>query len=267
SLGVDRFFFVDNDSNDGTTEYLQEQCDVHIYWTDQSYARARSGIQWVNHLVEEHGVDNWCLYVDVDEALVFPHSEKCGLRKLLKYMDDKGQEALYGFMLNMYAPDLASVPRGDQYMDFLMDYPLFDSQYFQTKDTYCPYVFTSGGIQHLYDSIAPQTKTPIIKGGRGIKFLRSSHEISPASLSDVTCVLLHFKFAGDFKQCFAQEASVEGRLPYCKRRHMDYLIALENFSSGESLGSDVSVAYQSSQQLVELELIKTTDDFDAMNFE
>ncbi|NRA13323.1 MAG: hypothetical protein HRT57_15360, partial [Crocinitomicaceae bacterium] len=84
---------------------------------------------------------------------------------------------------------------------------------------------------------------------------------------DVTCVLLHFKFAGDFKQYFTREVSVEGRLAETKRRHLQYLTALDSFSSGESLDSDISVAYQSSQQLVELGLIKTTDEFDAQNKE
>ena len=31
SLGVDRFFIVDNDSTDGSTEYLLAQPDVHLF--------------------------------------------------------------------------------------------------------------------------------------------------------------------------------------------------------------------------------------------
>ena len=261
SLGVDHFFFVDNDSSDGTADYLHKHSDVSVFWTDQSYAEASSGMQWVNALIDEYGADKWCLYVDVDEALVFPHSEKCGLRLLTQYMSEKGHEALYGFMMDMFAPGLESVKRKDDYMGFLTDYPLFQNQYFKTSSAHCPYVHITGGIRWIFGLDEIQTKTPIIRGGKGIKFLSSSHKISPAILSDVTCVLLHFKFAGDFRSSFEQDLVENNRRAGCIRRHQSYLNALKDLSLEDSVKNNFTESYRSSQQLVDMGIITTTDEF------
>ncbi len=45
-LGIDRFFIVDNDSNDGTADYLVDQPDVHLFRTANGTANrewARTG--------------------------------------------------------------------------------------------------------------------------------------------------------------------------------------------------------------------------------
>lgn len=267
SLGVDRFFFVDNDSTDGTADYLHKQKDVHVFWTNQSYAKAYSGMQWVNGLVEQYGSDGWCLYVDVDEALIFPGIEKRSLRGLTRYLADKGQEAMYAFMLDMYAPGLQSQAKEENYSGFMEDYPLFDNQYFWINSIYCPYKYTAGGIRRRFRLFENQTKTPIIRGGRGIKFLMSSHQITPAKLSDVTGVLLHYKLAGDFEREFARDLVVNTRMPNCKRRHWGYIQALQNLTPEDSLEGEHAVSYQSSQQLVDLGLIKTSSDFEAAKYD
>jgi hypothetical protein len=46
--GVSHFFFVDNDSDDGTREYLARQPDCSVWTTPDSYKRARFGIDWMN---------------------------------------------------------------------------------------------------------------------------------------------------------------------------------------------------------------------------
>lgn len=263
SMGVERFFFVDNDSSDGTAEFLHKQPDVHVFWTEQSYAKAYSGMQWVNWLVEQYGADCWCIYADVDEALVFPGVEQRGLRSLTTYMSDHGQEAMYAFMLDMYAPHLNSIRRDNDYTDFLNDYPLFENEYSWLNTACCPYVFTAGGIRRTFKLSENQTKTPLIRGGRGIKFLMSSHLITPAHLSDVSAVLLHYKLAGDFKENFANDLVENTRIARCKMRHWRYIEALKGLSEDDSFVHDNTVSYQSSQQLVELGILKTSPNFEA----
>ena len=268
SIGVDRFFFVDNDSTDGTLEYLLEQQDVHVFWTKQSYAKSYSGMQWVNYLVEQYGSECWCLYIDVDEALIFPGIEKRTLRNLTSYLADKGHEAMFSFMLDMYSADFQSTSKEENYKDFLKDYPFFDNEYAITNSYNCPYRHTKGGVrQRIFGTKNNHTKTPIIRGGRGINFLKSSHQITPAIMSDITGVLLHFKLAGDFKHTLAQDSIINNRMPHCKSRHLQYAQAFQNLTSNTSYIGENTHAYESSEQLLGLGLIQTSSEFESRKYD
>ncbi len=262
SLGVDRFFFIDNDSNDGSREYLVDQGpDVHVFWTKDSYGNACSGMQWVNELVGKFGDENWCLYVDVDEALIFPGVENSDLRALTNYMDSKGHEAMFAFMNDMFADGEGESVAEDETEDFLASYPLFDNFYHFSDVIYCPYRFVSGGLRIQFGIGEMLTKTPIIKGGRGIKFLLSSHRITPAVMTDVTGALLHFKLAGNFQEKFLEDVEKNTRIPECQRRHMAYSNGLQQLEDTSKLSSDVTLRYASSKQLLELGLIECPTGF------
>src|ERR1044071_2492359 len=79
ALGVDRFFVVDHDSSDGTTDYLAAQPDVDLFRTHGRFREAAGGTDWLNALLMEFGVGRWCVTVDVDEWLMFPGSEQMSL--------------------------------------------------------------------------------------------------------------------------------------------------------------------------------------------
>lgn len=259
-LGVDRFFFVDNDSSDETSAYLLAQKDVHVFYTNQSYAVSCSGMQWINYLVEQYGSNAWCMYVDVDEALVFPDSENKSLKDLTGYMALHGYEAMYAFMLDMFAPGENPMPKGNEYTNFAQDYPLFENQYHRINSKHCPYFRTAGGVRRSFNINENQTKTPIIKGGRGIKFLLSSHRITPAKLSDVTGALLHFKMAGNYKQIFSQDLELNNRMPRCRRRHWAYLQQSTSTPNADAVNEHTK-RFTSSRQLVDLGLINTSEAF------
>jgi hypothetical protein len=87
AMGVDRFYIVDNESSDGTTEYLASQPDVHLFRTTDRYGESGSGTAWMNALLAEFGVGCWCVTVDIDELLIFPGSEQTPLRRLTAHLD------------------------------------------------------------------------------------------------------------------------------------------------------------------------------------
>ena len=75
-MGVDRFLVLDNDSDDGTRDWLLAQGpDVHLFHTPASFAASGAGMRWINRLLDEHGSGAWCLTIDADEVLVYPHCE------------------------------------------------------------------------------------------------------------------------------------------------------------------------------------------------
>jgi len=106
-----------------------------------------------------------------------------------------------------------------------------------------------------------------MRGGVGSKFLMSSHVITPARLSDVGGVLLHYKLAGDFKETFTNDLTDNTRIARCKMRHWRYIEALEELPEDASFIHYSTVSYESSQQLVDLGILNTTPAFEAGNYD
>src|SRR5450432_4038045 len=101
-LGVQRFFFADNASTDGTAQLLAKEPDVHVFRTDGSFRAASGGTDWLNALLAQFGVGHWCVTVDVDELLYYPGSENVGLRALTDYLDAHEYQAMGCLLLDMY---------------------------------------------------------------------------------------------------------------------------------------------------------------------
>ena len=261
-IGVNHFFIIDNDSDDGTYEFLLKQKDVFTFWTNDDFSKAGQGIRWINELVEQFGRDKWCLYVDADEALVYPGMEKTGLHHLTAYMKRKGHEALSAFMLDMYHSDMQLKTNDHCDSNFTSEYPYFYNRYHTYGITNCPYKQIVGGIRYqLFKFSDNQTKTPIIRGGEKIKFLTSSHQITPAIVSDVTAVLQHYKLAGDFHTYCQKAISMNGWSSGCKRRHFYYSKKLSDLGHDDFPINEFTERFESTKQLLDLGIINCPNDF------
>ena len=75
----------------------------------------------------------------------------------------------------------------------------------------------------MFADKSQQTKTPLIRGGRNIKFLSSSHIISPAVISDVSSALLHFRMTDQFVDELKNDITHNQRNPNCTARQWGYL--------------------------------------------
>jgi len=148
ALGVDRFFIVDNDSSDGTTEYLAGQPDVRVFRTTNLFSESSAGSLWLNPLLSRFGVGAWCVTVDIDELLVYPGSEQASLRDLAKYFDRTGREALSCLLLDLYPAGPLAESRYSPGDDLLAAAPYFDAgPYEQSPVETCPGVFITGGMR------------------------------------------------------------------------------------------------------------------------
>lgn len=260
SLGVGRFFIIDNNSNDGTKEFLLRQKDVHLFWTPDHYGKHTSGMRWINELRERYGQKNWCLFVDADEALIFPGIELFGLRRVVEYMEQNGHEALFAFMLDMHAYNVQQIFEYSQGRDFISCYPYFNNSYHFYGNINCSYIHVTGGIRRMFGWTGTHQKVPLIHGGGDIKYL-SSHTTTPATISDITAVLLHFKMAGGLDKQFIAESTFRNRQPHCQRRHLDYGKTLQGLDENRALTNNLTERYQSSLQLVRLGLIQCPKNF------
>ena len=101
-LGIDHFLFVDNDSDDGSREYLAEQEDCSVWTTKASYLKSRFGMDWINWLLLRYAHDHWTLTVDPDEFFVYPFCDTRPLNALTDWLDASEIRSFSAMLLDMY---------------------------------------------------------------------------------------------------------------------------------------------------------------------
>lgn len=265
-LGVNYFYIIDNDSDDAMAEYLLNQPDVHLFYSKDSYAHNKSGMRWINYLISEYAGNAWCIFVDIDEALVFPGMEGSSLRNLLDYMDKQGHEVLPAFMLDMYPTDMKTLRSCHNTSERIKISEYFDNDYRFFNTTLCPYRAVKGGIRkRLFGTREILEKAPIVKGGRGISYL-ISHGVTSAICSDITAVLLHYNIPFnpqlfDSKWEPGEDVQIQSRMGWCKLRYGVYGDVISARELGYSYLNKKSVRYESPQQLVELGLMNVPDTY------
>ena len=70
-LGVTHFIFIDNNSSDGSFEYLLDKKDTNmmLFKNIGSYKSSNLGVMWIEELLLQYCKDKWCLTIDIDELL------------------------------------------------------------------------------------------------------------------------------------------------------------------------------------------------------
>ena len=102
SLGVSHFLIVDNDSTDGTQDYLAAQDDVSDWTTSASYKRAKFGVDWRNWLQRKYAHGHWTLVVDPDELFIYPFCDTRPIRALTDWLDVSQVRSFGAMLLDMY---------------------------------------------------------------------------------------------------------------------------------------------------------------------
>ncbi|WP_136658898.1 glycosyltransferase family 2 protein [Nitratireductor sp. XY-223] len=120
-LGIERFIFLDDHSDDGTRELLLEQPDVMVLESGHRYgdqvdlpeplgariANRRILYIWRALLLDKFCKNQWALQVDLDEFVHLPDTAR--FQDLVPRLDDEGALSVWGVMLDMYPRDLADL--------------------------------------------------------------------------------------------------------------------------------------------------------------
>ncbi len=220
-LGVDHFFFVDNDSTDGSREYLALQPDASVWTTKGSYKRSHFGVDWLAHLQRRYCHDHWCLTVDVDEFFVYPFCETRPLRALTDWLDASAVRSFSAMMLDMYPKgSIVAQPYHEGQNPFEIAQWFDSGNYTIHRNHAMGNLWIQGGPRaRVFFADRPEmapalNKVPLVRWQRSYAYLSSTHMILPRGLNLVyderggekaSGCLLHAKFL----DTFAEKASEE----------------------------------------------------------
>lgn len=272
-IGVGHFLIVVNDSNDGSAEYLAEQPDVSLWSTDASYKASRFGVDWSTWLQARYGHGHWCLTVDADEILIYPHWPNRTLHDLTARLDVTGARALGAMMLDLYAD--GPVGHGDYRMgqDPTEVLEWFDpGPYRARRQLPMQNLWVQGGVrERVFFAHAPErgptlNKFPLVKWSRRYAYANSTHSILPPRMNlewdgpfvtsgdDRLCgVLLHTKFLPGILERSREEQQ--------RKEHFGQPEQFDNYYDSvlkaPSLRHDMSLRYRDWCQLQSLGLIST----------
>jgi len=215
NLGVTHFLIVDNDSTDGSREFLAEQPDVSLWTTKASYKRSRFGVDWLNWLQMRFGHGHWCLVVDPDEFFVYPFCDTRPLRALTDWLDASSIKSFSAMLLDMYpkGPINAQPYREGQDPFEIAQY--FDSgNYMISRNGHFGNLWIQGGPRaRTFFADVPErapalNKVPLVKWHRNYAYASSTHMLLPRGLNAVydewggekaSGCLLHAKFLDTFE--------------------------------------------------------------------
>lgn len=208
-LGVDRFFFIDNRSTDGTREHLLAEPDCHVF--DCSGNFFRSNVHpplWCNALRNAFCMDHWCLSLDADELLIHPHHETVGLRALCAYLDRNGADALETPLIDMYASGPVRKFQYRRGTSLVESFPYFDRDLGEEVPSpgVCPPILTFSKFRVRAFWTGAQrrqrapciTKVGLVRWRYGMNYTTSQHALTAGVLADIRGALLHFKFLPGF---------------------------------------------------------------------
>ncbi|NKX45119.1 glycosyltransferase family 2 protein [Roseicyclus persicicus] len=219
--GVSHFLFVDNDSNDGTREFLAEQPDCSVWTTPESYKRSRFGMDWINRLLRLYGHKHWCLVVDPDEFLVYPFSDTRPIPALTDWLEASSIKSFGAMILDMYPKGpITAQPYAEGQDPFEIACWFDPGNYVIRRNWDYGNLWIQGGPRaRLFFEETPAkapalNKIPLVKWHRSYAYASSTHMLLPRGLNLVfdewggektSGVLLHAKFLDTFTEKAAEE--------------------------------------------------------------
>lgn len=213
-LGVNHFLIVDNGSDDGSREYLQDQSDVSLWSAEGSYKASRFGMDWITALQRKYCHGHWTLVVDPDEFFVYPFCETRPLRALTDWLETSGIRSFSAMLLDMYPKGPMDAQPYREGQDPFEIAQWFDSANYSVKRNPADgNLWVQGGPRaRVFFRDNPKAapalnKIPLVKWHRAYAYASSTHMLLPRGLNltydewggeKASGCLLHAKFLDTF---------------------------------------------------------------------
>ncbi len=204
-LGVDRFFVIDNASDDGTLDLIQENPNTHVFSTNEKF---RNHWNWMESLLDKFGVGHWCLVVDADELFYYPYCENINIKKFCKFLDLHNHEAVKNLFIDIYPKGCINKTVYKKGENPLLQNAYFDDNYLKKEILHLNKkewkLFKDsihfGGIRsRVFKSpgMAILSKVSLIKYKKDAYLRKGMHSVDGLKYSDVNGVVFHTKFLHD----------------------------------------------------------------------
>ena len=191
-MGVRHFLFVDNDSVDGTGEYLASHPDVSVWHTCASYKHSTYGVDWTNYLLRTYAHGHWVLTVDPDEFFVYPFCDTRPLQALTDWLDGSCIRSFGTMLIDMYPEGPIEEATYHVGQDPFELAPWFDpGNYTITPNPTYGNLWIQGGPRARVffgetPSKAPAlNKIPLVKWNKRYAYVSSTHALLPRGLNQV----------------------------------------------------------------------------------
>ncbi len=210
ALGVGHFLIVDNASSDESAALLADSADVSLWSTPASYRAARYGMDWLNGLLWRFGAGHWCVTVDADELLLYPHHPTRPLPALAAWLEAQGIPALGCLMLELFPRGPVTAPCYEPGQDPTEILSFYDAANYtiRYRADLGALLVRGGPRARAFFANQPEraptlSKIPLVKWRRGFVYWNSTHYLLPRQLNAVweaeggeriSGVLLHTKF-------------------------------------------------------------------------
>ena len=211
SLGVKHLFFLDNGSTDDTVEALTSYENVTVLRTGAPFREYQHPMR--RYLIERFCRGRWSLCVDIDEFFDYPYSDIVRLDALLGYLNRNSYTAVVAQMLDMFPQEVSTGREGNPEAFSRESHGFYDISNLEVQSIQehpsCPpdntyasdeIEFFKAGIRGTVFGVnTALTKHPLVFSDGKVRPVDPGvHWVGNARVADLTCVLYHYKFLGDY---------------------------------------------------------------------
>ena len=252
NIGVHKFVIIDNQSTDGTKEYLGEQHDVFLISALDKYTTNRREA-WLNRVLSYFGYNRWYMVADIDELIVYRGVEEHDISDVVKFALDNNLSRIRGMMIDMYPEEYSAI---DDTEDIYSLYTFFDSDTY-TYEKACEFEIVRGGFRNrCMGSNALLTKYPLFFFEEG-DIEGKSHFLFPYKKNWGDCYLAikHYKFLPSDIEKYRMIAE-NGNYYNGSVQYKQYIKKLDDTDNPIRLIYDGTVKYEDSTSLDHIRLLK-----------
>ena len=254
-LGVEKFAFMDNGSDDGTFEWLVEQPDIDLFRCYEPYQTAvKEG--WINRIVSHYGFDRWYIVTDSDELCTYIGMENHPIRDMSRLAEKKGIKRIKGLTLDMYADGQPFGNTDDIRRDYCwMDYKTYFETEVQAGRTRFN-AFLGGPRYRLMNSRITLSKFPLVYWERGTISDSAHFQYPHNKLSEFECYIgiQHYKFIDKDLDVYRKRAQGNSGFSSGGLMYKQYMEYVEKTGSANFM-YEGSVLFDGSEALKKVPLI------------
>ncbi|EOH94904.1 glycosyltransferase family 2 protein [Enterococcus pallens] len=190
-IGLTNFVFIDNNSSDGTFEYLISLENVEVFRVTEMFSSVKCQA-WFNRVILDYGYDKWYLCLDSDEFFSSKY-DFCDIHKLVEFLESRKQYRFRTMLLDMYASN--EWYKNGNPQDFMKECIYYDYKGYSIYKTYQGYDVLGGVRKRIFDINPTLTKYPLFKFQDGDVFLQHLPLIYEKNdIASLDGVILHYKF-------------------------------------------------------------------------